>query len=1556
MCCCSQENCNNPFVLLPNIVNRLRKPGLVSPNTGTGAGTTIPGSEGSPGTSGGSGASREKPPAKKTTDLPRLSTPRAGSANLCAYTDKEMYPSHRSNGRLDSVPGLPWPRGTGRRTIGTVQSEDTILCHEDSYCFTLWIPDKTNKSRGPLFKMQGCWLSSDKALCMSDTCGSKLPPRQNNTHFCCCHGHKCNAQFSNVYDPCKHKPSILPPTTTRSQVPDAVDPIHNRSYAEKPMILTLAVLPSVSLLAVLSFLVYRLCLSSKRASSLNSSAATGTDTELGENSTGPPTPKLNLEDVKVLDLIVRGRYSEVRRGTLNGKDVAVKIYQHHHRQVSHKHKALFKPAIAHRDVNTRNILVKSDLTCVIADLGFAVGVMGSKVIRNGKTEVAEQCSLADVGTLRYMAPEVFDGAVNLRDCEASLKQIDVYALGLVLWELASRCMDLYQGAPMPDYQLPFQAETGSHPLFEELQVLVVKYKTRPKFPEVWKDTHPAVRSLKETIQDCWDSDADARLTALCVLERIADMATLWVHSSKRKREVKPTLNADLWPEASCASNTVSMPGIISNGVSVLPSFVDGDSTDGAVVPELQGCNRDADVQILPVVRYKTNRHVPNRSCPANLEGDEEDVPATAPLINSNLNKLTRKENDESSYETKRVREWLQEQSMSNSTVDTLLPMTPVSDRNQNLIDCDIGELLYSQPGPSTVVAQPPLGALKANNVLLAERKGVISHPNQGRNPTVERNTHKRSDEELAIEGNLIGTLGSQSSGGSDTLGPLAKRKGSVDNQSVPAAGQGYSMGGNLEGSDGGGELSSLVQHDLLNGSHTQQQQQPARNAPIPFLQNQVHKSTAALMRPQSAIMRPKLANINVGTNRSSYSHPVREATGNSDGGRDLSMSYPQWKTSNSALSVDKKENSSEAKSLKTKLTKLIRPKDLGYKFSALIFGGKKKNTGQENHDQPDNCHVGSDSGPDDPVKMPHHYDNSGLDASPQNEYSKFKVDSACPTVPMQVRLSNGKTVSSTCQHDPSMTASNSTSFPAGGSCNRLSNTDVRLTGFQDTHFKSPTLFAKCDGTEEILPSSTKKDNLFYCKDNVNVNAVSILNESETNNACQFINGLSAHIANQNLESSSPPVHDQNINTHTHSAVAEEFPIAKHSSSPHTNALEMNILCTHDQNLMTNQYNKDKLINEHIARPSNLLSNGLSDTSHHIQTQSGNTQPEAELQNSAHSLPDTKGGDSFMYSVETESSIVIDRAEPRLSTQAPTRMPSMKPPPEVTGSVSVNTTEPAGTRSPKQTLPQRSSSNELSGQVLRSHTSDNSSRPVEILPGHVRAAGLDGRPARLGMSHSWHEEGIREGNFYPHNSQRPKSLSLNGHNYEKTNIIINPNICSPDVIAKLGDVQSQVPSATLPSSNVDPASCPLDTAQAPSFRPIETPTDLVSGQAPLSDEEMNNIADSSLSSSCSHGHLALEDTTNLEGGFKSKLSMENLKNGKLSRPGGDGGEKRKEKLKKKEAKLQKVSCASLDSSEKIRRRIKTPVSFKNGRLSLYDDRLMSQSLDSAVLYGVEGEEV
>lgn len=184
-----------------------------------------------------------------------------------------------------------------------------------------------------------------------------------------------------------------------------------------------------------------------------------------------------------------------------------------------------KPCISHRDLNSRNILVKQDLSCCLCDLGFAMKTSGSKYYHNGEEQHAETKSINEVGTRRYMAPEVLEGAVNLRDCETSLKQIDVYSLGLVLWELATRCTDFYQIQELPQYKLPFQAEIGLHPTLEQMQALVCRRKARPLFPAQWRDT-AAGRLVRDTVEDCWDQDAEARLTALCVEERLSELPPL----------------------------------------------------------------------------------------------------------------------------------------------------------------------------------------------------------------------------------------------------------------------------------------------------------------------------------------------------------------------------------------------------------------------------------------------------------------------------------------------------------------------------------------------------------------------------------------------------------------------------------------------------------------------------------------------------------------------------------------------------------------------------------------------------------------------------------------------------------------------------------------------------------------------------------------------------------------------------------------------------------------------------------------------------------------------
>ncbi|XP_069776722.1 TGF-beta receptor type-1b isoform X4 [Narcine bancroftii] len=90
-----------------------------------------------------------------------------------------------------------------------------------------------------------------------------------------------------------------------------------------------------------------------------------------------------------------------------------------------------KPAIAHRDLKSKNILVKKNGTCCIADLGLAVR-------HDSATDTIDIAPNHRVGTKRYMAPEVLDDSINMKHFE-SFKRADIYAMGLVFWEIARRC-------------------------------------------------------------------------------------------------------------------------------------------------------------------------------------------------------------------------------------------------------------------------------------------------------------------------------------------------------------------------------------------------------------------------------------------------------------------------------------------------------------------------------------------------------------------------------------------------------------------------------------------------------------------------------------------------------------------------------------------------------------------------------------------------------------------------------------------------------------------------------------------------------------------------------------------------------------------------------------------------------------------------------------------------------------------------------------------------------------------------------------------------------------
>lgn len=102
--------------------------------------------------------------------------------------------------------------------------------------------------------------------------------------------------------------------------------------------------------------------------------------------------------------------------------------------LTHLHTEFFgtspKPAIAHRDIKSKNILVKNNHECCIADFGLAV--------MKGPSSSVNFPMNPKQGTKRYMAPEILAETINMKDFIA-FKKADIYAFGLVLWEMCKRC-------------------------------------------------------------------------------------------------------------------------------------------------------------------------------------------------------------------------------------------------------------------------------------------------------------------------------------------------------------------------------------------------------------------------------------------------------------------------------------------------------------------------------------------------------------------------------------------------------------------------------------------------------------------------------------------------------------------------------------------------------------------------------------------------------------------------------------------------------------------------------------------------------------------------------------------------------------------------------------------------------------------------------------------------------------------------------------------------------------------------------------------------------------
>ncbi|KAM6978126.1 TGF-beta receptor type-2 [Tautogolabrus adspersus] len=169
-----------------------------------------------------------------------------------------------------------------------------------------------------------------------------------------------------------------------------------------------------------------------------------------------------------------------------------------------------KVPVAHRDLKSSNIVVKSRTECALCDFGLALRLDFSLT-------ADDYANSGQVGTARYMAPEVLESRVNLEDLEA-FKQMDVYSMALVLWELASRC-EAIGVAEVKSYEPAFGSKVCEQPCVDSMRDLVLRDRGRPEIPSTWTQ-HQGMSVFCSTITECWDHDPEARLTAHCVVERL----------------------------------------------------------------------------------------------------------------------------------------------------------------------------------------------------------------------------------------------------------------------------------------------------------------------------------------------------------------------------------------------------------------------------------------------------------------------------------------------------------------------------------------------------------------------------------------------------------------------------------------------------------------------------------------------------------------------------------------------------------------------------------------------------------------------------------------------------------------------------------------------------------------------------------------------------------------------------------------------------------------------------------------------------------------------------
>ncbi|KAF9970518.1 hypothetical protein BGZ73_006774 [Actinomortierella ambigua] len=256
--------------------------------------------------------------------------------------------------------------------------------------------------------------------------------------------------------------------------------------------------------------------------------------------------------------------------------------------------------VLHRDLKSANVLLTKHMEVKLCDFGFAT--IGSvTATQTGST----------MGTLRWLAPELLSTRPKY-----STKS-DIYALGMVMWEMAANCTK------------PFKDHSN-----DVMIAVLVEQGSREELPE---DTPPEYRKW---VERCWSHDRNLRPEASEVI-----LVRAKPEFEYRENDIAPISATDAGDDTLVAT------------LNALNGLMDKSKTDrtnrkgyGATGPKASASSNDTIVGRIPSIRKAAAGNTPGSTTPSSTRRSNEST-ASNTLINNNPPNSTRRSNDSNAGNT-----------------------------------------------------------------------------------------------------------------------------------------------------------------------------------------------------------------------------------------------------------------------------------------------------------------------------------------------------------------------------------------------------------------------------------------------------------------------------------------------------------------------------------------------------------------------------------------------------------------------------------------------------------------------------------------------------------------------------------------------------------------------------------------------------------------------------------------------------------------------------------------------------------------------------------------